>query len=269
MAIGTLGRVSFENDFTAGIDIQVPAATGEWLGGGVGLYGVNQGSLTFTADEDGGVLDITTGTLDDDNECLVAGKFRPEAGGMWMECRFKITDSVATLRAAVWAGFAETLSTTTPVMPSERATATTTYNAGGHLGVMFDSDSTLLEFFAVAGDGSARLANNDYLGTAGAASGIQLTGAAGIPGGTIATADRWYIVRVEIDPNGQGRVYFGDYDGGASLTKPLKLILQTTAALGVGDNFHAVLMIENRSAANERLEVDYFIGAGGRDWAAN
>lgn len=268
MAIGTFGRIQFGNDFTAGIDVQVPAATGEWLGGGIGLFGVNEGSLTFTADEPGGVLDITSDTGDDDNQCLVAGTFQPEDGGMWMEARFKITDSVAATRAAVWCGFAETLSTTTPVMPSERATATTTYNAGGYLGVMFDSDSTLLEFFAVAGDGSARLAANDYRGTASGAGGVQLTGAAGIPGGTIATADRWYIVRVEIDPNGLGRVYFGDYDGGASLTMPLKEVLRLTTALGPGDNFHAVLMIENRSAANERLEVDYFIGEGGRDWAA-
>lgn len=269
MAIGTFGRVKFENDFTAGIDSQVPAATGEWLGGGVGLVGVNEGVLIFTADESGGVLDITTDTGDDDNQALLAGTFTPGDGGMWMEARFKITDSVGATRAAVWCGFAETLSVTTPVMPSERATATTTYNAGGHLGVMFDSDSTLLEFFAVAGDGSARLAGNDKNGAVSGAGGVQLTGAAGIPGGTIATADRYYIVRVEIDPNGLGRVYFGDYDGGASLTKKLEMVLVTTVALGLADEFHAVLMIENRSAANERLEVDYFIGEGGRDWAAN
>lgn len=269
MAIGTLGKIRFENDFTGGIDVMVPAATGEYLGGGIGLFGVNEGSLTFTADEPGGVLDITTDTADDDNTCLVAGKFKPSDGGMWMEARFKITDSVAATRAAVWCGFAETLSTTTPVMPSERATATTTYNSGGHIGVMFDSDSTLLEFFGVSGDGSALLANRDKNRAVGAANGIQLTGAAGIPGGTIATADRWYIVRVEIDPNGLGRVYFGDYDGGASLSKRLELVLENTTALGTGDTFHAVLMIENRSAANERLEVDYMVGEGWRDWSAN
>lgn len=270
MAIGTKGRIEFGSDFTAGIDSQVPAATGEWLAGGIGLVGVNEGALNSTVDEPGGILDITTDVGDDDNEVLVAGAFKPADGGMWMECRFKIPDSVAAARAAVWIGFVETLSKTTPVMPSERATATTTFNnVGGMLGVMFDSDSTLLEFFGVAGDGQANLANKDYLGAVGNANGIQLTGAAGIPGGTIATADRFYIVRVEIDPNGLGRVYFGDYDGGASLTKPLKLVLENTTALGTGDNFHAIALIENRSAANERLEVDYFVGEAGRDWSAN
>lgn len=268
MAIGTKGTIEFGNDFTSGVDSKVPSTTGEFLGGGVGLVGVNEGALDFTADEPGGVLDITTDTGDDDNEALIAGVFKPSDGGMWMEARFKITDSVAATRAAVWCGFAETMSKSTPVMPTERATATATYNAGGHLGVMFDSDSTLLEFFAVAGDGSALLANVDKNGAVGAANGIQLTGAAGIPGGVIATADRWYIVRVEIDPNGLGRVYFGDQNG-ALLTNPLQVVLRNTTALGVDDNFHAVLMIENRSAANERLEVDYFIGGGGRDWRAN
>ena len=32
------------------------------------------------------------------------------------------------------------------------------------------------------------------------------------------------------------------------------------------DLFYAVLMIENRSAAANVLEVDYFYGEGGRDW---
>ena len=270
MAIGTKGRIRFDNDFTGVSGVVVIPATGIPLGGGVGVIGIGTtGSLSAVLDEPGGVVSILTTASDDENEALVAGNFKPSDGGMWMEARFKIPTSVAATREAVWCGFTETFNQTTPVMPSERATATTTFNGtGGMLGVMFDGDSTLLELFAVAGDGGANLANKDYLGAVGGANGIQLTGAAGIPGGTVLTADRWYIVRVEIDPNGLGRVYLGDYDGGASLTKPLKLVLENTTALGTGDSFTAVLMIENRAAADEELEVDYFIGEGGRDWAA-
>ena len=76
-------------------------------------------------------------------------------------------------------------------------------------------------------------------------------------------------MRVEIKTNVIGRVYFGDYDGGASLTKNLALVLETTAALGTADSFTACLGIENRAAADEELEVDYFIGGGYRDWSAN
>ena len=154
-------------------------------------------------------------------------------------------------------------------MPFERATATNTFNGtGAMLGVAFDSDSTLLEFFAIAGDAAAGIACTNKNGTAVATGVQQLTGAAGVPGGTIATADRYYIVRVELDAGRQGRVYFGDYDGGDSLTKPLNLVL-TTTTLMQNELYHAVLMIENRSGANERLEVDYFFGEAGRQWAAN
>lgn len=271
MAIGTKGTIDFDNDFTGVSGVIVIPATGIALGGGVGVIGIGTtGSLTATLDEPGGVVAILTTASDDENAFLVAGNFKPADGGMWMEARFKIPTSVAATREAVWCGFTETLNQTTPVMPSERATATTTYNGtGGMIGVMFDGDSTLLEFFAVAGDGGAVLANKDYKGTAGVANGIQLTGSAGLPGGTILTADRWYIVRVEIKTNGIGRVYFGDYDGGASLTKNLALVLETTAALGTADSFTACLGIENRAAADEELEVDYFIGGGYRDWSAN
>lgn len=267
MAQGSFGEIKAWNDFTAppgGITTGVPDALYNNLGGGVGLVGVNEGVLALTVDEPGGVLDITTDTGDNDNQALVAGAFQPSNGGMVMECRFKISDSVATTRAAVWVGFSETLALDTPVMPSERATATTTYNGtGGMLGVMFDSDSTILEFFAVAGDGGAAIATKDGRGTVGNANGVQITGSSGQLGGLIATADRWYIARVEVDPDGKGRVYFGD----ANAAKELTLVAQNTTALGASDKFHATALIENRSGANERLEVDYFYAKGWRDWA--
>ena len=259
MARGSLGVIRFGNDFTSvGFDAFVPTATGLELGGGVGFYGVNEGALAFTVDEPGGVLDITTDVGDDDNNCLVAGTFKPADGGMWMETRFKITDSVATTRAAVWCGFTETLSVTTPVMPVERTGTTNTFNAGGSLGVMFDSDSTILRFFATAADGSAALAGKNSKTAAVVTAGV-------LDLANTMTADRWYVVRVEIAPNGLGRVLFGDIDTG----DPLETVFENTTALGTGDNFHACLMIENRSAANERLEVDYFTGEGYRDWAVD
>ena len=270
MAVGTKGSFTFGDDFLGAMpEATVPATTGVLLPGGLALSGVNEGSFVGTFDESGGVLAITTDVGDDDNQVLYAGMFVPSDGGMWMETRFKIPTSVAATREAIFVGFAETLSKTTPVMPFERATATNTFNGtGGMFGVAYDGDSTILECFAVSGDGGAGIAGRDK-NSAAVASGVQqITGAAGVPGGTVFTADRWYIVRVEIDPSGLGRVYFGDYDGGGSLTEPLELVYTNTTALGTGDLFHAVCMIENRAAANEELEVDYFIGGGGRDWRA-
>ena len=275
MAQGSFGMITAWNDFTGfpGGIVTVPDASGEYLGGGWGLIGVNEGVILHTVDEPGGILDITTDVGDDDNNAIYAGVFQPNDGGMEMEVRFKIPDSVAATRAAVFVGFTETLNKDTPVMPFERATATNTFNGtGGIIGIGFDSDSTILEFFAVAGDVAVGLTSTDAQGNATDATGVQLvtgTETTAVPGGTILTADRWYIVRVEVDPNGVGRVYLGDYDGGDSLTKTLRLVLTNTAPLGAGDNFHAVAMIENRSGANERLEVDYAWAKGGRDWASN
>ena len=256
MANGSFGEVKFWNDFTAAREAWVPTTTGDYLGGGVSLVGVNEGAVDFTADEPGGVIDLTTDTADNDNCALVAGVFKPADGGFFMECRFKITDSVATTRAAVFVGFCETLSLTTPVMPAETATTTTTYNgSGGMIGFLFDSDSTSLVFRFVAGDGGAAIATANAAGTAG--------GAIGITANTdTIQADKWYLVRVEVDENGKGRGYFGE----ANSAKEMVLVGKNTAALGTTDSFHAIAMIENRSGANERLEVDYFGGRGWRDW---
>ena len=267
MAQGTLGKIRFGNDFTGvGIDAAVQTTTGDTLGGGISMFGVNEGSWTYTVDEPGGVLAVTTDTGDNDNECLVAGTFKPADGVFWMEARFKIPTSVATTREAVFVGFTETLSVTTPVMPAERATATTTYNGtGGMVGFLFDGDSTILDWFFVAGDAAAALATQDKNGTTGNANGIRITGSAGLLGGTSITADRWYLVRLEMAPDGICKAFFGDIDSGREMV----YVARNTAALGTTDNFHAVCMIENRAAANEEFEVDYFIGEGGRDWLSS
>lgn len=262
MVQSSRGVIRFENDFTAaGVSSAagVPLALNNVLGGGVGLIGVNEGVIGATVDEDGGILAITTDTGDNDNQALWAGTFKPSSGGMWMESRFKIVDSVAATRAAVFCGFTETLALDTPVMPAETATTTTTYNGtGGMAGIVFDSDATTIAWRAVWGDGGAALASRTPTGTVG--------GAIGITANTqTVTADRWVVVRVEITQAGIARVYFGDIGS----NDQLKLIGENTTALGTSDCFHAVLMIENRSGADENLEVDYFEGEGYRDWASD
>ena len=262
MAVGSRGVIRFENDFTGAPSTSaagVPLALHNVLGGGVGLIGVNEGVLGQTVDEDGGILAITTDTGDNDNQALYAGTFKPASGGMWMEARFKIVDSVAATRAAVFCGFSETLALDTPVMPAETATTTTTYNGtGGMAGIVFDSDATTIAWRAVWGDAGAALASKTPANVVG--------GAIGITANTqTVTADRWVVVRVEVTPAGIARVYFGDVGSNDKLT----YVGENTAALGTSDCFHAVLMIENRSGADENLEVDYFEGEAYRDWAAD
>jgi len=138
-------------------------------------------------------------------------------------------------------------------MPAEFATATMAYNgSGGMVGVNYDVDGTTDDFRSVFGD-------------AGAISGGATAG--GTRASETITADEWYIVRVEIDPDGTGRVYVG-HDGG--LSGGMDLIEEvSTAAVTNTDQQHAVLMIENRSGNARALEVDYLYAEGGRDWSVD
>ena len=257
MAQGSFGKIVAYSDFTGLAHTHVPAAEGDILSGGWALIGVNEGSYVGTVDEPGGVLAITTDTADNDNHAVWAGCFKPADGGMVMEGRLKMADMAAT-QGAVFIGFTETLAKDTPVMPAETATATTTYNGtGGMAGFVFDSDSTALVWRFVVGDGGAALATETAAGAAGTAVGITPTQAT-------VTNDRWYLFRVEITPDGIARGYFGDI--GASST--LDYVGKSTAALGTGDSFHAVALIENRAAGAEVLEIDYLYAEGQRDWLA-
>lgn len=281
MPQGSFGRIRAWNDFTAvpphtAADTVV-LANGSLLGGGWALLGVNEGTTIATVDEPGGVLAITTDTGNDDNAFIVAGVYSPADGGMKMEVRFKVVDSYATTRAAVFVGFSETMAVGTPVMPFEIATSTPVYNgSGGMVGFAFDSDATDnptvpssqtksgLYYRFIAGDAGAALATKDYNGTVGTSVGID---AEANGNATTLTADRWLVFRVEVDPDGLARGYIGDMlndERGAQ-----RLVGESTAALGTGDQFHAVAGIENRSGADEILEIDYAYAEGYRDWDAD
>lgn len=242
MTQSTFGRLMVWDDFLAP-DNDLTWGTGTVKVGNFGFVSVNEGSFEWTVDEPGGIVAITTDTGDNDNAALMAGTFKPADGGMFMEARFKFSN----VDCAIFAGFTETLALDTPVMPAEFATATMTYNGtGGMIGVNYDVDGTTDDFRAVGGDGGAATGDADTNGTAASE--------------TI-TADEWYIVRVEVDPDGTGRVYVGHKNSTLDKVKEFN-----TAPITATDVFYAVLMIENRTATARVLEVDYMCAEGGRDW---
>jgi hypothetical protein len=264
MPPGSFGRVKAWSDFpTVPITAAalVPLAGGNNMGDW-GLIGVNEGSVTATVDEPGGIIAITTDTGDDDNHALVAMGWRPSAGGMECEFRLKIVDSVAVDRAAVFVGFTETLALDTPVMPAETDTTTTSYNgSGGMAGFVFDSAADVVRWRFVVGDGGSALATVGPTGTVGGAIGIDAE--AGI------TADRWWVFRVEVTTAGIAVGYIGDDSGTSNANKTMREVGRATAVLGTSDTFHATALIENRSSANEIMEVDYAYANGWRDWASD
>jgi hypothetical protein len=231
------GKLEAWNDFLA------PQGDLTWgtgvveLGNGVAMVSVNEGTINDVTDESGGVLQFLTDTGDNDNVCLLSGKFEATEGAV-MEARFKVADD---LGVGIFAGFSETMALDTPVVPAEFATATMTYNgSGGMVGAQYDDDGTTDGWRAVMGDGGAAVASS--------ANGILSTA-------TAPSADEWQIVRAHLNPDGSGEVYV---DG--------KLIKKFTAGLTATDLFYAVLIVENRTAAAREVEVDYFYARGNRDW---
>lgn len=248
------GKIYFGSDFTALITGVTVGAAGNVLDGGIGLIGVNEGSIASTVDETGGVLAITTDTADNDNHALVAGVFSPRDGTMVVNGRWKVT----SLDCAVYFGFAETMAYDTPVMPAEFATATMTYNPGGMVGFNYDVDGTTDDYRSVMGDGSAAIAGSGN----------------GTRANADVTVDQWVEGKVEVFPDGSANCWLGSAaDKNADGETNLKLVKSYTSKDGTllttTDKFHAVLMIENRSGNARVLEVDFFEGYGSRDWRYN
>lgn len=243
MSIGTKGNISVFDHFM-GFETATMGTTLLPVGSnGVNYVSVNEGSFAATTDEPGGILAITTDTADNDNCFLCIGPFKPADGGVQMEARLKMADITT---GALYVGFTETLDATTPVMPAEFATATMTYNgSGGMVGLQFDSDGTTDDWRAVFADAASAADNADTNGTRAYQAAVN---------------DKWDVVRVEIDPDGTGRVYLATADGG------LKLIKECKSAVTASDLQYAVVGIENRSAAASVLEVDYFGAWGHIDW---
>lgn len=251
---GSKGRIAFGGDFTGKYDSVVWGAaalvSGD-LAPGVGFVSVNEGSFASTVDEPGGILAITTDTGDNDNAVLFAGPFKAADGNIVLETRFKYSN----VDCAVFVGFTETLDGTTPVMPAEFATATMTYNGtGGMVGFNYDVDGTTDDFRAVMGDGGAAVSGS---GT-------------GVRANATLTADRWIIARVVLYEDTSAECWLGEVGHADSANVPtLRLIKKFAAGLTATDLVFACLMIENRSANARVLEVDYFEGEAGRDWACN
>ena len=68
-------------------------------------------------------------------------------------------------------------------------------------------------------------------------------------------ADEYDIVRVVLHPGGGGEVWHDE-----------ELVASGATGLTTSDLFYAVLMMENRTSANEELQVDYVAAKGIRDW---
>ena len=245
MPQGSFGEIRAFNDFTAlASDVTLVAGVNDLPGGnGWAAISENEGTVAEIVDESGGVIQFTTDTADNDNVCLIAGKFDPSKGPVSFEARFKCPTVIT--RQAVYAGLTETMALGTPVMPAEFATATMTYNgSGGMLGLVWDADESgsTDSWRAVCGDGGAVSNSGNY-------------GANGTTATDAMVADEYDIVRGNLYPSGFGEVWHDE-----------ELVASGQTSLTASDLVYAVLMLENRTSANEELQVDYLAAKGVRDW---
>lgn len=251
MSIGSEGLIRVREHFPV-IVVTTVGASGGIIGFNGLIYGsINEGSFAATVDEPGGVLAVVTDTADNDNAVVYTeAKFKPADGGIAMEARVKLA-SITT--GAVFVGFTETMSKASPVMPLEFATATMAYNgSGGIVGLVFDPDGTDPDDWrAGAGDAGVVASGADANGTA--ASGVGL-------GLSTMVADKWDVIRVEIDVAGDGYVYLAQDSGS------FKLVKKIAGAVTATDLFYPCVMVENRGSAACTLEIDYFNVDANIDW---
>lgn len=206
----------------------------EDFGGGHNMetWGVGTEVVSYTSDEPGGVIALTTGGTDDDNILITSKGFKPSIGPMWVEARMK---AVSLANVAFNMGFTDVLDGTTPVLPFEFATATLTTAPTNGAAFLFDTDATtdVLRMGAVS-------TNVD-----------TVDAAAGEPNAL--TADTYITLRIEVDPNGTVRWYA---DG--------KLLKTQTAALSTTAVYHAFAMVETRTGSAKSIEIDFFDARGNR-----
>lgn len=250
MSQGQMGVIEVFDHFTC-----LQSATMGTTALPVGSEGVmhvsdQEGSFAQTATEPGGVLAITNDSDDDDNCFLYVGPFKPSDGGVVMEVRFSV-DAVDD--CAIYAGFQETLNATTPVMPAEYATDSFAYNSsiGGFAGLQFDCDGTTDDWRAVAGDNAIAAWDADSDATTARANNAPV-------------ANKWDVVRVEVDASRNAHIYLA----GDGTDKSLELVKESTSAVMADScQLYAVLGVENRANnATTVWQVDYFYARGYVDW---
>jgi len=258
------GRVGFFEDFLgneAAVTLTDATAGARW--NDILLTGISGDvAMTFTVDEPGGVAAFSGAAGAGDGVGLVGGRFVPSTmGTIAAGGRFKV--SAATDYRA-FLGWAETVALAEPVNPFTLSGTTLTSNdAGQAVGFYYDTGATTDDFRLHASSDGTELTTAAVKPSI---DGSTTLGALGIRCSMTLTADRWMIWRVEIDPDGTVRGYFGDETMGNTLG------LSHIATIAAGNidetaNYHPVMYLLEESTGDPTHEVDYFWGKGHRDWA--
>lgn len=259
MAQGGHGIIRVFEDFQSAIAQTLSDAT-EYRHNDVRLAAIS-GNVAMDIDvtAPNGIATFSGAAGATDGIAIYSMPFQPSTQGtISMEVRFKLSALTS------WGGFIgwqETVSVAEPVNPFTLSGTTLTSNNGGNaFGLYYDTAATTDDWRVHASlDGTELTTAIGLNGTA--------LGALGTRVNATPAAASWMYARVEIDPDGAGRVFYGDVSIDPSNTGP-KLV--GTVAAGTIDQtalLHPIAILVDPSTNDPLWSVDFFGASAGRSWA--
>lgn len=261
MSQGGRGSVRVWEDFTSGIAQTLSDAT-EYRHGDLRLAAISGDvAMNIVVNAPNGIATFSGAGGAADGVAIYAMPYQPSTQGtITMAVRWKTS---AITSYGFFIGLQETVSVAEPVNPFTLSGTTLTSNNGGNaFGIYYDTSATTDDVRIHASlDGTE-------LTTALGLDGVAL-GALGKRANTTLVADTWMFAQVEIDPNGEGRVYYGDQTlfpgtigAGPKLIGGIKAGNLDTTAL-----YHPIAILVDPSTNDPLHSVDFFEAYAGRSWA--
>ena len=201
----------------------------------------NSGTAALKVAEEGGVVELVTGTGDGNRAHLSTGlNHVPSNGSIIGRYRVKSVTSAAT--RAIFVGFTDTVGQEMPIEISGTTVTTTATNA---VGFVYDTDATtdIWYFLAVNADmdkGALVPVPNFFTGQ-------------------VPTADVWQNFAIEITPDGDAIASFGTGD-----KRKLIEVARIEDAVATTSKLSPIVVVEARTAAAKTVHVDYMGVLSGR-----
>lgn len=261
----SFGKIGFFEDFAGvGAAATISDATAGTRWNDITIIAVSGDvAMDHTVDESGGVASFSGAAGAADGVVLTSSPMIPASNGTIVTVgRAKVS---AATDYRFFAGWQQTVSLSEAVNPYTLSGTTLTANAAGEVvGFYYDTQATTDDFRFMAGANSAA---STSAALSYALSGATTLGSLGIRCNATLTADRWFAWRVEIDPDGTARGYFGD----ATMAKVNGLT--HIATLKAGDltttvAYFPIVQLLEQSTGDPTHECDYFGATGNRTWAA-
>lgn len=254
MSQDAFGRVGFFEDFLSMPDdngLTIVDADGVAINDYRVIAQAGDATMDTVVTKSGGIASFVGDGAADGGVVLTSSPMAPSVNGpIRMGVRFEI-DDLTTLQLFI--GFQETVDRDEAVIPFTLDTGTLTSNSAGQVfGLYYDTTAT-----------------TDDWRMHGASDSTEFTAALGALGTraySTPVAAEFMVARIEIDPDGTARAYYGD-----SSTDPHGTGMNLVGTLAAGNLdedafYHPVVFLIDPSSTGPVFSVDYFWARGNRDW---